>query len=120
MSLLDSIYRWYPVGSLLMWSTKERLQHEREVGGFVLPTTPEDYPVNYVLDGQQRFREPCRRPRDRRAIVELATSAGRTSMPCRVACVTSVDAGLDVTRASTDHPSGLGIGESFGLALRRG
>lgn len=55
MSLLDSIYRGYPVGSLLQWSTKEKLNHERDVGGFKLPTTPEDYPVNYVLDGQQRL-----------------------------------------------------------------
>ena len=55
MSLLDSIYMGYPVGSLLLWSTKEKLQHERDVGGFKLPTTPEDYPVNYVLDGQQRL-----------------------------------------------------------------
>lgn len=55
MSLLDSIYRGYPVGSLLLWSTKERLKHERQVGGFLLPATPEDYPVNYVLDGQQRL-----------------------------------------------------------------
>ena len=55
MSLLDSIYRGYPVGSVLLWSTKEALNHERNVGGFSLPTTPEDYPVNYVLDGQQRL-----------------------------------------------------------------
>jgi hypothetical protein len=55
MSLLDSIYHGYPVGSLLLWSTKESLRHERNVGGFALPTTPEDYPVNYVLDGQQRL-----------------------------------------------------------------
>lgn len=55
MSLLDSIYQGYPVGSLLLWSTKERLKHERNVGGFALPSTPEDYPVNYVLDGQQRL-----------------------------------------------------------------
>ena len=55
MSLLDSIYSGYPVGSLLQWSTKEKLNHERDVGGFKLPTTPEDYPVNYVLDGQQRL-----------------------------------------------------------------
>lgn len=55
MSLLDSIYRGFPVGSLLLWSTKEALKHERNVGGFELPTTPEDYPVNYVLDGQQRL-----------------------------------------------------------------
>jgi hypothetical protein len=55
MSLLDSIYHGYPVGSLLLWSTKERLIHDRNVGGFKLPETPEDYPVNYVLDGQQRL-----------------------------------------------------------------
>jgi len=55
MSLLDSIYRGYPVGSLLLWSTKVSLDHERNVGGFALPKTPEDYPVNYVLDGQQRL-----------------------------------------------------------------
>ena len=55
MSLLDSIYQGYPVGSLLLWSTKERLEHERNVGGFKLPETPEDYPVQYVLDGQQRL-----------------------------------------------------------------
>ncbi|AWC77667.1 DUF262 domain-containing protein [Serratia marcescens] len=55
ISLLDSIYRGYPVGSLLMWSTREELKHERNVGGFALPNTPEDYPVNYILDGQQRL-----------------------------------------------------------------
>lgn len=55
ISLLDSIYRGYPVGSLLMWSTREELKHERNVGGFSLPVTPEDYPVNYILDGQQRL-----------------------------------------------------------------
>ncbi|MDN3638180.1 DUF262 domain-containing protein [Simiduia curdlanivorans] len=55
ISLLDSIYRGFPVGSLLMWSTKEELKHERNVGGFKLPLTPEDYPVNYILDGQQRL-----------------------------------------------------------------
>ncbi|MGS1868409.1 GmrSD restriction endonuclease domain-containing protein [Klebsiella michiganensis] len=55
ISLLDSIYRGYPVGSLLMWSTREELKHERNVGGFTLPNTPEDYPVNYILDGQQRL-----------------------------------------------------------------
>lgn len=55
MSLLDSIYHGYPVGSLLLWSTKIPLKHERNVGGFALPDTAEDFPVNYVLDGQQRL-----------------------------------------------------------------
>lgn len=55
ISLLDSIYRGFPVGSLLVWSTKEKLKHERDVGGFKLQATQEDYPVNYILDGQQRL-----------------------------------------------------------------
>lgn len=55
MSLLDSIYQGYPVGSLLLWSTKSSLKYERNVGGFALPKTPEDFPVNYILDGQQRL-----------------------------------------------------------------
>jgi hypothetical protein len=55
ISLLDSIYHGYPVGSLLLRSTKDPLKHERNVGGFKLPVTPEDYPVQYVLDGQQRL-----------------------------------------------------------------
>lgn len=55
MSLLDSIYQGYPVGSLLLWSTKVPLKHERDVGGFELPKTAEDFPVNYLLDGQQRL-----------------------------------------------------------------
>jgi hypothetical protein len=55
MSLLDSIYHGYPVGSLLLWGTKIPLKHERDVGGFELPKTPEDFPVNYLLDGQQRL-----------------------------------------------------------------
>jgi hypothetical protein len=55
ISLLDSIYRGYPVGSLLLWSTKESLTHERNIGGFLIPDTQEDYPVNYILDGQQRL-----------------------------------------------------------------
>jgi hypothetical protein len=54
-SLLDSIYQGFPVGSLLLWSTKERLTYERNVGGFKLPEAPEDYPVQYILDGQQRL-----------------------------------------------------------------
>lgn len=55
LSLLDSIYKGYPVGSVLLWSTKTPLQSERDIGGFKLPDTPTDYPVKYVLDGQQRL-----------------------------------------------------------------
>lgn len=52
--LMDSIYKRYPFGSLLFWRTKEKLAVERDLGPFKLPDPKEDYPVDYVLDGQQR------------------------------------------------------------------
>jgi hypothetical protein len=55
LDLLDSIYRGYPIGSLLLWLTNEKLARERNIGGFHLPDTPEEYPTNYILDGQQRI-----------------------------------------------------------------
>ena len=55
IDLLDSVNQGYPIGSLLMWQTHTRLKSERNIGGFLLPETPELYPRNYVLDGQQRL-----------------------------------------------------------------
>ncbi len=55
IDFLDSVYRRYPVGSLLFWLTTSSLQSERNLGGFRLPETPERFPRNYVLDGQQRL-----------------------------------------------------------------
>jgi hypothetical protein len=51
---MDSLYKGYPFGSLLFWRTKEPLKSERQLGPFVLPERDPDYPVDYVLDGQQR------------------------------------------------------------------
>ncbi len=53
--LMDSIYKNYPFGSLLFWRTKNKLNVERSLGRFDLPDPEEDYPVDYVLDGQQRL-----------------------------------------------------------------
>lgn len=53
--LMDSIYKGYPFGSLLLWRTKEQLRHERQLGAFPLPNRDPDYPIDYVLDGQQRI-----------------------------------------------------------------
>ena len=55
IDLLDSIYQGYPIGSLLFWRTNASLRSERNIGDFVLPETPEGYPKNYILDGQQRL-----------------------------------------------------------------
>ena len=53
--LLDSIYKGYPFGSLLFWRTKFMLATERDLGTFALPDPQVDYPIDYVLDGQQRL-----------------------------------------------------------------
>ncbi|MEH2242370.1 GmrSD restriction endonuclease domain-containing protein [Nostoc sp.] len=53
--LMDSIYKKYPFGSLLFWKTKSKLATERKLGAFALPSPKEDYPIDYVLDGQQRL-----------------------------------------------------------------
>ena len=55
IELLDSIYRNYPIGSLLLWNSDDtKLTATRNVCGFDIPDRPLAYPVNYVLDGQQR------------------------------------------------------------------
>lgn len=53
--LIDSIYKGYPFGSLLYWRTNEALQTERTLGPFTLPPPDADFPIDYVLDGQQRI-----------------------------------------------------------------
>ncbi len=53
--LMDSIYKGFPFGSLLFWRTKEQLKSENKLGPFDLPPPTEDFPVDYVLDGQQRI-----------------------------------------------------------------
>jgi hypothetical protein len=55
VKLLDSIYNDYPVGSILLWKTKERLDSLRNIGGIKLPEKDAEDPINYVLDGQQRL-----------------------------------------------------------------
>jgi hypothetical protein len=53
--LMDSIYKKFPVGQILFWRTKEKLIDERQLGPFHLPDPKVDYPIDYVLDGQQRI-----------------------------------------------------------------
>jgi hypothetical protein len=53
--LLDSILKGYPVGTFILWKTKESLRTVRNLGGAKLPDTPAGDFVNHVLDGQQRL-----------------------------------------------------------------
>ena len=55
LELLDSVANGYPIGSLLLWKTVEKLNAARDLGTFRLPKTDEITPTNYVLDGQQRL-----------------------------------------------------------------
>ncbi|AEF93201.1 Protein of unknown function DUF2081 [Desulfotomaculum nigrificans CO-1-SRB] len=53
--LMDSILKGYPIGTFILWKTKERLRSIRNIGGVNLPDTPEGDFIQYVLDGQQRM-----------------------------------------------------------------
>ncbi|MGE4279513.1 MAG: DUF262 domain-containing protein [Magnetospirillum sp.] len=52
--LMDSIYKGFPFGTLLFWRTKTPLNTDRELGPYALPPNDPDYPIDYILDGQQR------------------------------------------------------------------
>ena len=51
---VDSVYKGYPFGALLFWRSNEQLKFEKQLGPFALADPKEDYPIDYVLDGQQR------------------------------------------------------------------
>jgi len=55
IDLLESIVSEYPIGSILLWRTGEKLNSTRNIAGYKIPTRDESYPVNYALDGQQRM-----------------------------------------------------------------
>lgn len=55
LALLDSVVNNYPIGSLLLWRTADKLTTERHIGDFTLPDVDDLTPTEYVLDGQQRL-----------------------------------------------------------------
>ena len=52
---IDSIYKGFPFGSVLIWRTRNCLRTERNLGPYKLPENDLEYPIDYVLDGQQRI-----------------------------------------------------------------
>lgn len=59
IELWDSIARNYPIGSVLLWRSRETLKAERTIADLKIGSTQYDYPVNYLLDGQQRLSSVC-------------------------------------------------------------
>lgn len=58
IKLWDSIFRFYPIGSVLYWETDSYLHTHRKLGGFTFPhdedTVRKFKEWSYILDGQQR------------------------------------------------------------------
>lgn len=54
--LWDSIYKFYPLGSILVWKTDLKLQNHRSIGGHKISDDNDSTKVEYqyLLDGQQR------------------------------------------------------------------
>ena len=57
IELLESVTKQFPIGSLLLWEAtdKEKLRSTRNIAGYQIPDRADNWPVNYVLDGQQRL-----------------------------------------------------------------
>jgi len=53
--LIDSIIKGYPIGTFILWKTREELRHYKDIGNIKLPETPKGDSIFYVLDGQQRI-----------------------------------------------------------------
>ena len=53
--LWDSIYKFYPIGSILIWITESKLHDHRSIGGHqISDANPNLREYKYILDGQQR------------------------------------------------------------------
>ena len=53
--LIDSILKGFPIGTFILWKTKEQLRFVKEIGGQTLPPTPKGDYSEQILDGQQRL-----------------------------------------------------------------
>jgi hypothetical protein len=52
--LWDSLYKFYPLGSLLVWRTDIQLHRHRAIGGVEIDKAEKLKEFHYLLDGQQR------------------------------------------------------------------
>ncbi|MCK2213031.1 DUF262 domain-containing protein [Actinomadura sp. ATCC 31491] len=55
LDLFDSIERGYPIGSMLLWETRQELESLDHVGGLPIPDAAPGKSVTYILDGHQRL-----------------------------------------------------------------
>jgi hypothetical protein len=53
--LVDSIIKGFPIGTFILWKTREELRAVRNIGNIKLPEIPKGDSAFYILDGQQRI-----------------------------------------------------------------
>jgi uncharacterized protein with ParB-like and HNH nuclease domain len=53
--LVDSVIKGYPIGTFIVWKTKERFRAIKNLGGQELPEPQVGSEIYYILDGQQRI-----------------------------------------------------------------
>lgn len=53
--LLDSLLKGYPIGSFILWKTRDELNSIKKLGGNIFIKIKEGDYVYYILDGQQRI-----------------------------------------------------------------
>jgi hypothetical protein len=55
LQLLESVYRGFPIGSILFWSVKEQVLRIERSAVSPFPEVVEKYPLKFLLDGLQRL-----------------------------------------------------------------
>jgi hypothetical protein len=55
LKLLESVYKGYPIGSLLLWRVNESVLKVSDDSSIPFPRVPPQYPLSFVLDGMQRL-----------------------------------------------------------------
>ena len=53
--LIDSLIKGYPIGTFILWKTRDELRYFKNIGNIKLPNIPKGDSAYYVLDGQQRI-----------------------------------------------------------------
>lgn len=55
IALLESVYKGYPIGSILFWRVEDRTLKIEQHNLSTFPPVPERYPILFILDGMQRL-----------------------------------------------------------------
>lgn len=53
--LLDSLYRGYPIGTILLWSTNDEIKIMNKIGGYKIIEPSKNSTLRLLLDGHQRL-----------------------------------------------------------------